>query len=913
MRPLLLTMSAFGPYAGVQELDMDKLGKSGLYLITGDTGAGKTTIFDAITYALFGKTSGGVRDPRMLRSLYADDKTKTYVDLVFAYQGKKYTVHRTLRYNQEKNTLTQDAELTMPDGSIIAKATQVNEAVKTLLGLDCSQFVQISMIAQGSFQKILNADTKERVKLFQELFHTENYKRLTDVLQDMKKEQGKAIERVTLDLQALLRTVSTDQDFLQKVADPVVYENSILTYLQDDIAKVKKDHEAASAACVSLQGRIDHMNKESASLNSVKSLYARLSTNEAREKTLRQQAEAAAKVVQDMEDKNIPDRILKGKVKLVNEKAALPQYAQLSKALEEVRRLHMAANSEDQQYRMIQMNLQRIVDQYTRADKELHELPDTTDAIQAKIKAKQDMDHQCADLNVILQKMQQVNQLKVQLKQMEKVCEEAVCDYQHKAKTYNDMNASFFREQAGILAMNLQPDMPCPVCGSHEHPQLAVLSASAPTQQMLKNAENAMHSANDQAQKQSASVAALRASYETTHQNVVESAERAGVTDLSQCSHLLQDMQQKAMRLQQEIRQMQNMETKRRDLTALLDQLRKDQEEKQKTMHKVEMDHSNTLGEIKACEANITMMKQSLAYENEQAAREAVALLESSLRKTEQDYENAKKISEDAVRQADRVKAESDAYRASLPSMTKDECEKQLQQLQENLRQANLDLQLQQRTAASLHSREQDIDHVMGRSKKMYVKLQKAADDYKVVCDLADTTYSKLSGQDKLTLEEYVQMRFFDSILRYANRRYSAMSGGQYELVRHVEKFDKRSHNALDLDVKDHYNGTLRPVRSLSGGESFLASMALALGLSDETQDHAHVSLDTMFIDEGFGTLDSENLDNAIKTLGSISEADRLIGIISHVDDLRARIDKRIEVTKDLKNTGSSKAAIILD
>ena len=913
MRPLKLTMSAFGPYAGVQELDLDSLGTSGLYLITGDTGAGKTTIFDAISYALYGKTSGSERDARTLRSMYADDKTKTYVDLVFAYQGKEYTVHRTLRYNREKNTLTQDAELTMPDGSIIAKPTQVNDAIRDLLGIDQSQFVQIAMIAQGSFRKILNADTKDRVKLFQELFHTENYKSLTDALQDMKREIGMVVDRMAVDLRALLRTVSTDPEFVHKSEDPIVYENDLIAYVRNEHDLAVKVISQESAKADVLRKKWEDLNKETASLATIADAYKKLAANEEKEKKLRQEAQKAADVVRKMEEDDMPARIMNGKVKLANEKAALPQYAQLSHMLLQHKDMECGITNMTNDLRLACEKQQKLQQNLAQETSDLQKMPETLEELQKHLQEKQAVDRQYADVKILYQKLEHLDTIRISVQRQQSRCNEAISTYQSRSSAYSEMNAAYFREQAGILAAGIVAGKPCPVCGSLEHPHPAVLSHDAPTQVQLKQAEKAMNDAMQHARLESNALSGQRASYEAGLAEWQEGATRLGITDASQCGEILKRLQERSVRLEQEVQRLRKIEVEKKELMASIENKRKQVDAGNEAVHQTEIRLETQKGEEKTLASNIELMKKTLVYADEQAARLAVDRLETALRQTEASYENAKRVSDDAVKQADLVKAQSEAYRTASASMSQEECLQKQQAVAEALAETNDALQACQKAIAAAQTRGDETAAVLKQASKIYKELHDKSQEYIAVSDLADTASSKLSGQDKLTLEEYVQMRYFDAILHYANRRYAQMSGGQYELVRHVEKFDKRSHNALDLDVKDHYNGTLRPVRSLSGGESFLASMALALGLSDETQDHAHVALDTMFIDEGFGTLDQESLDNAIRTLGGISEADRLIGIISHVGDLRSRIAKRIEVKKDLEAEGGSTARIILD
>lgn len=908
MRPLKLTMNAFGPYARETVIDFSQLGTSGLYLITGDTGAGKTTIFDALTFALFGRTSGGERDARMLVSTYAAPKAKTSVVLRFSCLGAEYEVTRTIRVSRS-GTVTQDAELIMPDGSSVARSTQVNQAVKEVLGIDCSQFVQIAMIAQDSFRRILNADTKDRVRLFQDLFHTGSYRRLTEALAAERKKQADEIAACGHALQVLLGSVRSDEITEEMMAEPVLHMDEIRMRMKEMIREDREKAEELSARQKQLADTVSREAGECGRLETVIAAFRRTEQKLQQKEEYRRQLETARDELKRLEESGLRQKTEQDRARLQNEQRQMEKYSRLSREEERLAKARAHLQTMEVQQKEAEWKMEKLQQRIRRTEEAYAGIGDPAEELEAVREKIRLSERRAERLRVLLERLKREKKAEEAFRQAGKEALDALTAFQESERCHMRMYEHFFREQAGILAASLQAGVPCPVCGSVHHPHPAVPDRDAPHQDELKAAEEKTKSLRKKAEEEAARSAAAKAAFAAAREE--RTAAEEGLEGQDPAAELEEQKQQAGILAGKEADLRRAAERKE----SLEKQRRQNQEDAEQLRRKIQdgaLEKEKSSGVIRTLEYGLEMMRKDLQYADEKTAVQAMQQLEQRIR----DDEDMLKKAEQKVRQAENGLQETEAAiaadRAVTGSGTRAETEKIFAERQDSLQKARQEMEDVQRENAAVSGRLQDRSRLAKEMDDTVEQLEKKRNSYEAVRALADTADSRMAGQEKLTLEEYVQMQYFDSIIRYANRRYRQMSGGQYELVRH-EAAGRQSHNALDLDVVDHYNDTVRPVRSLSGGESFLASMALALGLSDETQERARVSLDTMFIDEGFGSLDSESLDMAVSTLGSISEADRLIGIISHVSELESRIPHRIEVRKDLGTDAGSTVRIVID
>lgn len=921
MRPLKLVMSAFGPYAGKTELDLDQLGSEGIYLICGDTGAGKTTIFDAIAFALYGQPSGSIRQNSMLRSIYADDHDKTYVQLTFIHKGDTYQVTRNPEYTypSSKNPsktikVAPDAELIYPDGHAIHKTKAVTSAIEALLGMNRNQFTETAMIAQGTFQDILDEDTVSRGQLLKNLFHTDKYAVLSKKLQDNAndlyvklKDEKKKTALYTASIQCedndeRKNTLVSSGENVQtedvlEYLDQLDQEYTIT--LKDKQSEEKEKHQkqmewnqqiGKDRALLSSIKELESVNKELPSLRNIKEVTEK-SWHDLQqshiEKDINQlmiqkaQEEKNLHAYKEYEDEKLTNS------RLTDQKNILLK--QNTHIQEEIQNLNTFIKEDE-------INKQKLSD----TKEELMKCEKDIDAMSQRMHQISQIDDLCRHIHTLHQKTEQKQS---EYKKAHTASEDAYAYWHHVREIY--LNA-----QAGILAKDLEEGQPCPVCGSVHHPSLAVLKDDVPDQTDMDQAETAYHDALDKEEQLSRDSAQLLGNIRS------EEAQYASLlkeTDIKEedidkeresVQNALQTLHSKQTALNRNINALHDIEeihqTHQKDLKAKETSM----QESDTAIHKLDLN-------IKESTVKLDSLKKQLSASSLSEAQHHIQLLFDAIKEKQDlmDQTHQKAIDADKDYQAILIRKETLEKSIGNQNVSEEDIlqkEKNVSDIHEQL----LTLQNEISTIQSSVTQNQSIAKHLKESAAKYASLNQK---YREMRALSDTANGTLTGKAKINLEEYVQMSYLDRILYYANIRYAKMSDGQYELVRRTEGSGLRSHAALDLDVIDHISGTYRSVKSLSGGESFLASLALALGMSDEIQAEAGgIEIETMYIDEGFGSLDSDALYKAINALG-LRNNHRLVGIISHVEQLREGIHKGIIVTKDFKHAGGSDAKVFHD
>lgn len=1097
MRPLKLTVSAFGPYAGKVVIPLEKLGQQGLYLITGDTGAGKTTIFDAITFALYGEPSGENRDPSMFRSKYALPETPTEVELVFSYGGNLYTVRRNPEYERPAKrgggTTVQraEAELTLPDGRLITKAKEVTSAITQIIGLDRIQFSQIAMIAQGDFMKLLLADTKSRQEIFREIFKTRYYM----VFQEKMKETSGALQRACeaarasvqqyigdvlcreddplalqlekaqagqlpfQDTEDLVETLiaqdrgaeAQHQTVLDQL-DEALQENAALLGKAEEMEKTQQKLEEARGRRAELLPRLEavqtaleieraklpqreQLSRELATLEAELPRYQELAEKQAALSTLSghvdqltqtQNRQAQARQVQVEElDAWKQERDALGQTDAEREHL-LRQQAQA-----ETRKAALLSLERDMQSwldcgRKLQAGLERRSALLRRQESLSAELTGAKDVLQASREAWAATEGLSAERQALLHRQQQAENRQKALQALtgmledcaagkrdlvaaQQVYEAARAASQQAGELYRRKNQAFLDEQAGLLARSLVDGQPCPVCGSRHHPVPAPLSEEAPTEAELEEARQLSEAA--QAKAQQASLAAGQANTaleERERQLLSQMAAYVESPSLPMARQQLESCAQAVSRelsgLHQDLLNLEAQLTRREELgqeiqrqESVVSDLTQQQENLRETLSQAEVAQSalegqrnqlaealrqqlqthlpgcvweDALGQIRAAlqdaeEVLAHLTKQLGALDaklrRKQELETQIPQREQSLQELERSIAAAREEQAGAESRKEEIQGQIQALQSQLHCPDTAAAQQRLSGLKEALQALVQALEEAEKAAAALGTelsgadaavreltrllesgQAVDVEALQARSQALTEQRTQEADAQKLVHTrlaanetalnnmrakakdlkaleekytwvraLSNTVNGNLPGKEKVALETYIQMTFFDRILQRANLRLLVMSGGQYELKRRREAENNRSQSGLELDVIDHYNGTERSVKTLSGGESFKASLSLALGLSDEIQSSAGgIRLDTMFVDEGFGSLDEDSLQQAIRALTGLTEGNRLVGIISHVAELKEKIDKQIVVTKD--KTGGSRVEIVV-
>ena len=918
MRPLKITMSAFGPYAGEVTLDMQKLGKSGIYLITGDTGAGKTTVFDAISYALYGEASGNYRENTTLRSKYASADTPTFVELEFEYNNEIYKINRNPEYprpNKRGEGFTKqsaNAELVMPDGSVITKIKEVSAKVEEIIGINKNQFSQIAMIAQGDFRKLLNCETNERSKIFRKIFKTEPYHnieiKLSSLFNELKRNreksgieqyinQLKCNENDTLSLE-LERAKSGDvliEDVI-KLAGEIINKDTL------EYTKTQKNIESINEEIEKINSNIKLYENQEAT----KKAYAEASAKLEELKTKRSECEKAYKSAEAQRER-LDD--LTRKINLINSK--MPKYDELKSLENSINEKTQSFEKSNNSLKLKQQEITLLEKEIDEKSKALEEVKGADLLVQKLTVQKEEINKKAEALKELKTEIDRCKTEQKNLKNAQSFAKSALDEYGALENEYNQIYIAFFNEQAGIIADELKDGEPCPVCGSTSHPNLARKSENAPSQADVESAQNLVKKAQEKADKARDTASALKSRFDEIAANVKSAAKKLFGTD----DNVFDDYNSNINALKKEYDDtlaLLKTANEKLNLYQKLDKEIPKIQEKQKSLS----DEISTLNTQKASDEafisentkRVTSIKSELDFESADLAKDKL----KEYTNLSSDIKNAIEKSKNAF---DDIKSKYDTQKgtkASLENALKEFKEIDLASLNEKSLKLNEHKKDVDKTAKSLYSRIESNKLLVDNISEKRDILKGYDDKYVWLKALSETANGDISGKEKITLETFVQMTYFDSIIRKANIRLLTMSDGQYELVRRSDAETLKKNEGLALDVIDHFNGSSRSVSTLSGGESFMASLCLALGLSDEIQSsNGGIKLDTMFVDEGFGSLDGEALDRALSALTSLSQGNRLVGIISHVDALCDRIDNKIVITKD--RTIGSNAQIICD
>lgn len=916
MRPIRIEMSAFGPYAGKQTVEMDRLGTSGIYLITGDTGAGKTTIFDAIVFALYGTASSDRRSGDMLRSRYAEPDTPTEVKLVFAYRNKEYEIRRNPTYQRPKlrgEGMTQEnasAELRLPGGEILTRTGEVDEKIREILGMTRDQFMQIAMIAQGDFLKLLLAKTEERRKIFSSIFRTGRYARLEERLKqearqarktydDLVREIGFEQERARLP-EGTDRSGLRDEEYLQAIEK---FRDEAGKRLEEG----EKKQELLRGELDVLAARIlaaEEQEKRKKALEETRQQWTDLQTAAAQRK---RELEAARSREPEAKEKE---------ARLHVEQDRLQQYDRL----EELKRQKNEAEKKQASDEAARKKLEEDRKSLTQQIQDCRQ----------KIKEKEALAGKAAALSGEKERLRsqgaEYNELKTLLEAYEEASEkwnraavtyQAACGKEQElGESYRRQHRAFLDDQAGILAAELAENQPCPVCGSLHHPLPAVKTDDAPTRETVEQSQKRWEESKTAMDEAGRKAAALRGTRDSSLQHMEEKAKGLNMpTEPVTLKETLMEEQKRFRSKWKEVTEALAASEAAAEAKVVLEEkletLQRKQEEDEEAYRKLELESARLQEQIENLSANYSELKETLPYPDRESAGKAASLLDREIREIREAVQSAEENEKAAAGRIQEAEGRMSELQKqiregeSAESMTSAE-------LQENQKQKKDEQFRLQAEAKEDNLIWETNSAAAGRIRKLNGEREQAARKYSMLQNLADTANGNLSGKQRIQLETYVQQQLFDRILVRANTRFRVMSGGQYDLVRRKE-YQKNQQSGLDLDVVDHYNGTTRSVSTLSGGESFMASLSLALGLSDEIQESAGgVQLDALFVDEGFGSLDEETLDQAMKAIQTLAEdGGRIVGIISHVTELQNRIDRQLLVRK-MKSGGSTAAINIL-
>lgn len=924
MKPLKLTMSAFGSYAGKNVIDFTGQ-QQGIFLITGDTGAGKTTIFDAITYALYNQTSGGERNGNMMRSQYAQPETETYVELEFLYRGQTYRVRRNPDYKITKTLkngkireqkVPHSVELTLPDGTVFPEKKNATDAkIIEILGLTADQFSQIVMIAQGDFLKLLYTKSDERKMIFSKLFRTDIYWKIQENLRRKSMEMD---ERIQENDRAFEQEKSRIMPLPESEEIPL---DELVERLRERLKDALKEQNLRRANVEELNKKItkyEEINKLFVSLEKIRQTGKELEARQAESKERRQQIENARKA----------DKVLVAEQQNLRQQQAVEQSAQA------IAKMGETLADDQEMFETLKTQLQEAEAKQKReaADIQkkmlaLEQSFPSYEALQNARSEEQQAKKVWEDLGKTSEesfhkKKDGIAALKEQQKQQEQIVEQTKKNWEQtslsaseSAKHYEHMYEAFLKEQAGILAENLSAGCPCPVCGSTVHPDPAKLSDHAVTELEVEQAKKTRAAAEE---KRDLAYAAFEAE-KTEKQKLAQAVEKEEA-DFVLAQTIAKQQRKEA---EQNYASLQKTAEQIREKLVYpsLAEAKKQYAAMQKALEAAEQEIAKKRQKVsELAEAMNTLKGQKLAEEENQKTAKKLAV------KTEKEYakllEKSGFISEETYhlailpeRSRSKLEREEKEYESQCLRQQSEQklLEKQVSgktytdttELNEQLKAEKQALKEAEKTYMELHTAYENDRSVLQNCAVYLEKGKKLEREDQVIKSLSKTANGRLSGSAKIDFETYIQRQYFKQIIHEANKRLLTMSNHQFILkLKEEANTGRKTNEGLDLSVYSLVTDSERDVKTLSGGESFLAALAMALGLSDIVERSAGaIHPDMMFIDEGFGSLDAQSRQQAIEVLAELAGDSRMVGIISHVTELKEQIDRKLVVSRTDKGS----------
>ena len=924
MKPLKLTMSAFGSYAGKNVIDFTGQ-QQGIFLITGDTGAGKTTIFDAITYALYNQTSGGERNGNMMRSQYARPETETYVELEFLYRGQTYRVRRNPDYKITKTLkngkireqkVPHSVELTLPDGTVFPEKKNATDAkIIEILGLTADQFSQIVMIAQGDFLKLLYTKSDERKMIFSKLFRTDIYWKIQENLRRKSMEMDERIQE-------------NDRAFEQEKSRIIPLPESEELPLDELVERLRERLKDALKEQNLRRANVEELNKKITKYEEINKLFVSL------EKIRQTGKELEARQVESKERRQQIENARKADKVLVAEQQNLRQQQAVEQSVQAIAKMEETLTNNQEMFETLKTQLQEVEAEQKReaADiqKKMLALEQSFPSYEALQNARSE-EQQAKKVWEDLEKTSEesfhkkeagIAALKEQQKQQEQVVEQTKKNWEQtslsaseSAKHYEHMYEAFLKEQAGILAENLSAGCPCPVCGSTVHPDPAKLSDHAVTELEVEQAKKTRAAAEE---KRDLAYAAFEAE-KTEKQKLAQAVEKEEA-DFVLAQTIAKQQRKEA---EQNYVSLQKIAEQIREKLVYpsLAEAKKQYAAMQKALEAAEQEIERKRQKVsELAEAMNTLKGQKLAEEENQKTAKKLAA------KTEKEYakllEKSGFVSEETYhlailpeRSRSKLEREEKEYESQCLRQQSEQklLEKQVggktytdtTELNEQLKAEKQALKEAEKTYMELHTAYENDRAVLQNCAVYLEKGKKLESEDQVIKSLSKTANGRLSGSAKIDFETYIQRQYFKQIIHEANKRLLTMSNHQFILkLKEEANTGRKTNEGLDLSVYSLVTDSERDVKTLSGGESFLAALAMALGLSDIVERSAGaIHPDMMFIDEGFGSLDAQSRQQAIEVLGELAGDSRMVGIISHVTELKEQIDRKLVVSRTDKGS----------
>ena len=839
MKPIRLTLSAWGPYSSRECIDFSNYIEGGLFLVTGATGSGKTTIFDGITYAIYGNVSGKNREKTTLRSDFAKPETDTYVEFIFSHKGKNYTVKRSPKYSRPKRRGTgetispETAELYEEEKEPCTLVNEVNKRLEQIMGINYRQFKQIAMIAQGEFLELLLANSKDRVEILRNIFQTEEFEQIQRKISEEAKRIGGKLSR--------------QKSKMEEAASMICCQNNQLS------EALKEEYLSFDKVIGLLEAEIKEEKEE------IQTLQVQTELLEKQIKELTGKGEVYFTIQKKREE--LEEKIEKNKIQL---KEGEQKEEALKEAFEQ---WQMKSEKVEENQKLEQMEMKQKKEQLEQESKEYQEIElELSKAVVFMERKKEEIE----SVNTIKKRIKEEEMQEKELQRCQMEYEKQREKTKQIKRQYEEKEEIYKSSTIGLIAKELREGEPCPVCGSCEHPHIAPIAGEIPDENMLKkwkyDWETQEQIKNDIFQKASKEKGRLDVIRKELEQALEE--KKIGRKELVEYKRALEEEEKEQIEIIKELEQKKKRKTEIEKECSLID---KKQKQLEQIQGKRKLEYQEKYEQYRK------------ALENNKIEIESIKVL---IKENQKDW---RKFKEEEQNCLERLQKE-------MKGIEVEKLKEELHCLELEKRQ----IQFQKEKKKQVFAMNQTALSSLKEKQKNQEGLE---DEYGIIKDLDQVTRG--NNKARIVFEHYVLSSYFEDIIGAANIRLNKMTAGRYELTKVEKVTDGRTTDSLSLEVFDAFTGKKRSVKTLSGGESFKAALALALGLSDIVKRHAGgIQIDTLFIDEGFGSLDEESLNQALDTLALLTDKNCLIGIISHVAELKERIENQIIVEK--KKNGSS-------
>lgn len=899
-----MELCAWGPYAKMEAIDFSDYDQAGLFLITGPTGSGKTTIFDGITYALYGEVSGSTRAKDALRSDFADKQTETYVTLWFTHKGKEYQVQRSPRYLRPKKRgegmiATNESALLVYDDQTVSGVGNVNRKIQEILSVGYQQFKQLSMIAQGEFQKLLivdnNKKVNERVDILRNIFQTQLYEQIQNLAGEKARKLRGQIKELQLKMEEAAAMIPLEEKKLILARDQHDF-SSFISLVDQQVRQEQCKIKDGEKKQKQLEEKLQMIRIQAELEEKLLTLKTECNHHQNEMERLRQeeqqQREAAKQMAQEAEKQLERRQLLKEREKW------FAQLAKISTLKENMQIQKQEIEQNQKKCSCYEEQIDAATLQLKQWQTCLCEEPAVLKEEAERLIQKNAFLQQKTQMDIFQQKVQQYQQQQRALQEAQQCYRMAKEKREQRKQDYERLYSYYQDNLAGVLAETLKDECPCPVCGSCNHPQIAIRPLHAPTKEQVRNAKKDWDNEEERYLKILADTKGKRESVLRWEEEINREQEQVlgedSLTEVKQ--RIKRQLDENDKSLEEIRRKKETFAQIRHDREVLESQMT----EKKKLLEKLHQTCQKQLQEFARSEGIYTELKQQLPTDHlgKEQIKQEIEQLKNLIQTWDEKNENVQQTLQNLLLQKQK-------NRTLL-----EEKEKQYQQLEKKIQykvlpdQALVENEYQQQKIylQQLYANLHQVEKAMKSLRQKNKDIEKLEKQYGIAGDVDALVNGK--NARALKLEQYVLMAYFDDILKAANQRLSVMTDGRYELYRVKELRDGRQKNHLDMEVFDYYTGKRRPVKSLSGGESFKAALSMALGLSDIVQNYAGgIQIEVLFIDEGFGSLDEESLSQAVETLKKMSANGCTIGIISHVAELKEKIEAQIIIEKS--NTGS--------